>query len=338
MQEQRSRRLKVLTWHVHGSYLYYLSQTPHDFWLPTKPGRPHPFGGRTESFDFGPNVHEIDAEDVRNQQFDVILYQSAANYLEHGPAILSAEQQRLPRLFLEHDPPRQHPTDTRHWVDDPDVTVVHVTAFNRLMWDNGGNPTRVIDHGICLGDDVEYTGELPRGLVAINDLATRGRRLGNDIFARLRERLPLDLVGINSVAAGGLGEIPPQEFPRFASRYRFFFSPIRYTSLGLAVCEAMTIGLPVVALATAEIPSVIENGVNGFASNDIDELTEAMQHLLDDPGLAREIGSRGRETALRRFGIRRFINDWDAVFQNAADQTGPSRTALQGASSTRGTL
>ncbi|RPJ39612.1 MAG: glycosyltransferase family 1 protein, partial [Chloroflexi bacterium] len=33
-----SRRKRVLTWHVHGNYLYYLTQAPHDFFLPVRPG------------------------------------------------------------------------------------------------------------------------------------------------------------------------------------------------------------------------------------------------------------------------------------------------------------
>jgi NAD(P)-dependent dehydrogenase (short-subunit alcohol dehydrogenase family) len=33
------RRLRILTWHIHGSYLYYLVQGPHDFLVPVKPVR-----------------------------------------------------------------------------------------------------------------------------------------------------------------------------------------------------------------------------------------------------------------------------------------------------------
>ena len=33
----RQRRLRILTWHVHGNYLYYLTQVPHDFYLVTSP-------------------------------------------------------------------------------------------------------------------------------------------------------------------------------------------------------------------------------------------------------------------------------------------------------------
>ncbi len=53
--------------------------------------------------------------------------------------------------------------------------------------------------------------------------------------------------------AGGLGEVRHVELAAFAARYRFFFNPIRYTSLGLAVIEAMMVGMPIVALATTEM-------------------------------------------------------------------------------------
>jgi len=40
---------------------------------------------------------------------------------------------------------------------------------------------------------------------------------------------------------------------------RFFFNPIRYTSLGLAVCEAMMVGMPIIGLATTEMATTVQN-------------------------------------------------------------------------------
>src|SRR5690606_28354745 len=115
----------------------------------------------------------------------------------------------------------------------------HVTAFNALMWDCRRTPTRVIDHGVAVPDDVRYTGELPRGISAINHLATRGRRLGADVFLDLRERVPVDLVGMDAERLGGLGPVPRRELPALMARYRFYLHPVRYTSLAMALCEAM---------------------------------------------------------------------------------------------------
>src|SRR5579885_687909 len=168
--ERPMQRLRVLTWHVHGNYLYYLAQVSHELYLPVKPGRPHGYGGRSGSFPWPANVHELPAEELREQEFDCILFQARQHYLEDQFALLSAEQRRLPRIYLEHDPPREHPTDTRHPVDDPDMLLVHVTPFNALMWDNGRTPTRVIEHGVVVPAGARYQGDLDRGLVVINNL------------------------------------------------------------------------------------------------------------------------------------------------------------------------
>src|SRR5690242_7437205 len=192
------RPLRVLTWHIHGSYLYYLSQTPVEFYLPVKPDGANGYGGRGGNSLFPSNVYEVPAEEVRNLELDCILFQSRQNYLQDQYEILSPAQLKLPKIYLEHDPPREHPTDTRHLVDDPNILLVHCTNFNNLMWDSGRTPTTVIEHGVIVPPEVRYSGELARGLTVINNLKSRGRRLGADIFEQTRQQIPLDLLGINA--------------------------------------------------------------------------------------------------------------------------------------------
>lgn len=314
------RRLRVLTWHVHGSYLYYLTQAPHEFYLPVKPGRPEGYGGRGGAFAWGDNVHEVAVEDLHRHVFDVILFQSRRNYEVDQFDVLDPEQRQLPRVFLEHDPPRESPTDTRHPVDDPDIQLVHVTAFNALMWDPGRTPTRVVEHGVLVPDTAVHTGELARGIVVVNDLPRRGRRLGLDLFERVRRDVPLDLAGMNSAALGGLGDIPLAALHQSLGRYRFFFNPIRYTSLGLAVCEALMIGLPVVGFATTEMSTAVRNGINGYVDTDPDKLILHMRRLLADPDEARALSVGARRLARERFGIDRFAADWTRVFGDAVAQ------------------
>lgn len=306
--------LRILTWHIHGSYLYYLVQNRHHFYLPVKPDRPEGYGGRSGSFPWPDNVHDVPAEEVRNLEFDCVLFQSRKNYLEDQYEILSSPQQRLPRLYLEHDPPREHPTDTRHPVDDPEVLLIHVTHFNNLMWDNGRTPTQVIDHGVIVPEGIRYTGELERGITIVNGLLSRGRRLGLDVFQYVQEQVPIDLIGMQSKELGGLGEVPHSKLPDFEASYRFFFNPIRYTSLGLAVCEAMMVGLPVIGLATTEMVTAVENGVSGYVDTNPDRLVAYMQELLNDPAEARRLSEGARRYARERFNIERFCRDWDKAF------------------------
>ena len=309
-----TRPLRIFTWHVHGSYLYALSHVRHEIYVPVKPELPSGYTGRGRSFPWPANVHEVPVEEVRRQQFDCVLFQARDHYVKDQYEILSPVQQRLPSIYLEHDPPREHPTDTRHIVDDPNVLLVHVTAFNHLMWDSGRTPTRVIDHGVTVPPAVRYQGDRERGIVVVNNLYTRGRRLGADVFARVQRDIPLDLIGMGAQTMGGLGEVPPLQVAEFVARYRFFFNPIRYTSLGMAVCEAMMVGLPIIGLATTEMVTTIENGVSGYLATDVEYLIERMNELLHDPQEARRLGNNARRYARERFHIQRFVRDWENAF------------------------
>jgi hypothetical protein len=315
--------LRVLTWHVHGNYLWYLSHVPVEWVLPVRPGRPEGYGGRGQAFPWPDNVVEVPAEEVPALHLDVVLHQSHRNWLVDRHELLSEAQRELPAIVLEHDPPRASPTDTPHPVDDPDALLVHVTHFNALMWDAGRTPTRVIPHGVVVPPSARHVADLPRGIVAINDLDRRGRRLGADVFARVRTRVPLDLVGMGSERLGGLGEVHPPELPGVLGRYRFFFNPIRYTSLPLALCEAMMVGVPVVALATTEVVTAVEHGVSGFLATDEGELVTAMRHLLADADLAREMGAAAKRRAEKRFGIDRFVRDWSTTLAQVARHAPP---------------
>jgi glycosyltransferase involved in cell wall biosynthesis len=310
------RLIKIFTWHVHGSYLFYLSKNDlFEIYIPVNDERTSGYIGRATTFPFGNNVKEIHVDDIKQQTLDCIIFQTPSNYLSDQYRIFSEQQLQLPKIYLEHDPPQQVPTDTVHVVDDPSVTIVHVTHFNSLMWNNGVSPVRVIDHGVIM-PEVEYTGELERGVVVINNLDERGRRLGLDIFQRVREQIPLDLIGMGAEKLGGNGEILHPQLPYHLPRYRFFFNPIRYTSLGLAVLEAMTLGIPVVGLATTELVTVIENGKSGIIHTDIDYLIRQMKALLKDPQRARMIGEEGKKTAKARFNIARFADDWSKTVQS----------------------
>ena len=313
-----SRRLRILTWHVHGNYLYNLTQVPHDWWLVTDAERSPHHAGRAGRLPWGDNVHEVPIERVRDMDFDVVLFQSRREWDEEQQRILTAAQRALPRIVLEHDPPQEHPTNTRHWVQDRNVLLVHVTPFNALMWDNGITPAVVIEHGVKLVADARWHGSEPRGLVVVNHIERRGRRLGLDLYRAAAARVPLTLVGMGSDDADGDGEVAQPALPAVMAAHRFFFNPIRYTSLGLALIEAMLVGMPVVALATTELVTVIRNGENGFIDTRPDRLVDAMQRLIEDPHQARWLGEAARATAEERFGIGRFVDDWERVLGRVA--------------------
>jgi glycosyltransferase involved in cell wall biosynthesis len=130
--------------------------------------------------------------------------------------------------------------------------------------------------------------------------------------------VPLDLVGMDAQSAGGIGEIGNLDLAAFSARYRFFFNPIRWTSLGLAIVEAMMIGMPIIGLATTELATVIRNDDSGCVHTDINVLVEAMHRLLRDPAEARRLGEGARRVALERFHIDRFARQWTDTLREVA--------------------
>jgi glycosyltransferase involved in cell wall biosynthesis len=65
----------------------------------------------------------------------------------------------------------------------------------------------------------------------------------------------------------------------------------------MALLEAMACAVPVVASRVGGVPEMVKDGQTGFliAPGNLDELTDALDKLLGDPGLARRIGLAGRE-------------------------------------------
>jgi glycosyltransferase involved in cell wall biosynthesis len=73
----------------------------------------------------------------------------------------------------------------------------------------------------------------------------------------------------------------------------------------------MHLGMPVVALATTEAAAAVPPAA-GVVSTRPEDLAAAVRRLLDDPAEARRIGAAAREAALARYGLGRFLADWDA--------------------------
>ena len=133
-------------------------------------------------------------------------------------------------------------------------------------------------------------------------------KVNNDATATVN-----DAVASRQVAEG---EVANAALPARMAAHRFFFNPIRYTSLGLAVIEAMMVGTPVVGLATTELSSVIADGHNGLVDTRVPRLVDGMRRLLADPAEARRLGEAGRRTARERFHIDRFVADWMAALRS----------------------
>ncbi len=303
--------MRILLWHVHGSWTTAFVHGAHEYLVPVVPDRGPDGRGRAQTYAWPPNAIEVTPTEAAEAEIDVVVLQRPEELEVLAERWLGGRRpgRDLPAVFVEHSSPQGRIAEMRHpAADRSDLTLVHVTHFNRLFWDAGSTPTRVIEHGI-VDPGHHYTGELARAAVVVNEARRRGRVTGTDLLPRLNGSVPLDVFGMGSEEIGGHGDVPHGELHAEMARRRAYLHPIRWTSLGLALLEAMHLGMPIVALATTEVPEAVPAEA-GIVSNDLDVLATALKRLMDDPEEAQERGRAARAAALRRYGLARFLSDW----------------------------
>ena len=307
--------MRILLWHVHGSWTTAFVHGDHDYLIPVLPNRGTYGRGRAKTWDWPSSVVEVSPREAAEAQVDLVILQRPEELNRLAERWLGGRRpgRDVPAVYLEHSCPQGRIESMRHpAAHRTDLTVVHVTNFNALFWDTGTTPTRVIEHGV-VDPGFLYTGELERAAVTINDPQRRGRVTGTDLLCRFSSRIPLDLFGINTELLGGK-DLPQSVLHCEMARRRVYLHPFRWTSLGLSLLEAMHLGMPVIALATTEVPDAVPSDA-GVVSNNMEVLFSAVRHFMNDREEAAAVGKRGREAALTRFSLQRFLSDWDALIE-----------------------
>jgi glycosyltransferase involved in cell wall biosynthesis len=311
--------MRILLWHVHGSWTTAFVHGSHDYLIPVQPDRGPDGRGRAQTWDWPSSAVEVTEEEAAEAEIDLVVLQRPQELYGLARRWLGGRRPgvHLPAIYVEHNAPQGRIADMRHpAADREDLTLVHVTHFNDLFWDAGRTPTRVIEHGI-VDPGHRYSGELPHAAVVINEARRRGRVTGTDLLPRLNGQVPIDLFGMDAAALGGVGDPSQDELHGEMARRRVYLHPIRWTSLGLSLIEAMQLGMPVVALATTEAPDAVPPQA-GLVSTNVDALAAEVRRLVADPEDARERGLAARAGALERYGLDRFLTDWDTLMEEVA--------------------
>jgi hypothetical protein len=302
--------MRVFLWHVHGSWTTAFVQGRHEYLVPVVPDRGPDGRGRARTYPWPASVAELTPAEARDAAIDVIVLQRSSEFARAEEWLGRRPGRDLPAVFVEHNAPQGAINEMRHpMADRDDLTLVHVTHFNALFWDAGTTRTQVIEHGI-VDPGYRYTGELPHAAAVVNEARRRGRVTGTDLLPHFAAIAPVDLFGMDAAALGGIEDLPQGRLHVELARRRVYLHPIRWTSLGLALLEAMQLGMPVLALATTEVPTAVPPEA-GLVSNRIDVLQRGLRQLIGEPAMARAMGLAARRAALARHGLKRFLADWD---------------------------
>jgi outer membrane murein-binding lipoprotein Lpp len=79
----------------------------------------------------------------------------------------------------------------------------------------------------------------------------------------------------------------------------------------------MYLAMPVVVLAATEATRAVPPEA-GAISADLSELHAAVRRFARDPQAARDAGLAAREAAAARYGLKRFLRDWDQLLQEVS--------------------
>jgi len=321
--------VRILLWHVHGGWTDAFVRGDHDYLLPTTPERDGwglGRGGRP-----WPRAVEIPPAEVADAEVDVVLLQRPDELAEAERLLRRRLGRDVPAVYLEHNTPKGAVPNERHpLADRSDIPLVHVTHVNALLWDSGDAPTTVIEHGI-VDPGHRYTGQLERLGAVVNEPVRRWRVAGTDLLPRFADAAPVDVFGMRTdLLAGawgpirpdvhGAGDVPTGPMHTALAERRAYLHPMRWTSLGLSLLEAMHLGMPVVVLGMTDAFRAVPAEA-GAVSADVDALVRAAKRLIDRPDEARAAGRIAREAALARYGLQRFLADWDTVLADAVGRT-----------------
>lgn len=176
-----------------------------------------------------------------------------------------------------------------------------------------------------------WTGASAEAITIAQNMAHRAEFCNYEAFLAIAKDKPVYLYGTSNERSGDLwkGYMSYQDMKQKLRDVRAFIytgtQPACYT---LALIEAMMTGVPVVALGAEhgnsmniagdmyEVQDIIQNGVNGFVSDDIDYLRTVVDALLKDHNLAKRISENGRQTAKKLFGKEMVKNKWKALLFN----------------------
>jgi len=304
---------------VHGSWIESFVSGGHRYLIPLNAaGDAHGRGlcGRN-----WPAAQEVSLDRLREEDVDLVVLQRpeeielVERFLGRRPGI------DVPAVYVEHNAPRPYAVDAVHPLAERcDIPVVHVTDYNRLMWDTGIAPTRVITHGIADPGNL-FSPEIGAAATMINEPIRRWRTVGTDLLAKLSTHVPIDVWGIGSAelnidgrlgAVRGRGDVGHPQVLHEIARRHVYVHTARWTSLGLSLLEAMFVGMPIVAVGTTQVPMVVPADA-GVVSADVEELGSALRRYVNDPSAAAVAGKAAREYALVHFGLHRFLTDWDRL-------------------------
>ncbi len=316
--------LKILTYNWHEPYLCLLSRIGHTFLVI----EPEISNGAFRRWDVNmrpipDNVILVSEKEAIAQldegALDLVIAHNIKDLIKIYPY-------SLPKILVFHNKLTteinlgNNQTNRNDYLDSinpllTNVKKVFISESKRQDWDMKGD---VILPGLDINDYGGYSGDNPSVLRVGNLIKERDLMMGFTTSESILSGFPSITLGLNP-------NIPTSRMSRgfddLLNQYRSSRVYLHTTSnnyedgYNLALLEAMAVGMPIISINNKTSP--IEDGINGYKSDDIQNLRTCLKKLLEDQELAKSLGQNGRETVNEKFPQKKFLNLWEKSIEKA---------------------
>jgi glycosyltransferase involved in cell wall biosynthesis len=182
----------------------------------------------------------------------------------------------------------------------------------------GAREVRVVPSGVAIPDSVGPPQEPPHVLF----VGRLSEEKGILEFLEATEGMPRVIVGdgpLRDRVPEAVGFVPPGELGAYYERAAVVCCPSRREGYGVVAREAMAWGRPVVATAVGGLLDAVVDGETGVLvpPEEVALLRTAIERVLGDASLRRQLGSAARELATRDVGVtataKRLAETYDAA-------------------------
>lgn len=323
-KRKQGDKLRILTLQSRAAYDHNIAKTGHEFISISVPGHK-----MSERFAFPANFRKLP---ISNNQvelplgldFDLIIAHDRDTQFKLMKEL--STQYQLPMIVVEHNIP------PKHWTSNTLLPIkyrsgdinVFTTECQPRLWGYTESDKYIVN---TLGVDTSVftsTGATKDAhILWQGDYIQHNQEVCGLGLMRFITGFPMPLVRMRIIGDNeGVSKSPPsiEELIRCYNEATLFLNTAPNDPLPSNVLEAMSCGCPVVSIATGDISKLISNGHNGFVSNDPEELKQGCIELLGNPELAHKMGCEARMTIKKKFGLARFIDSWETIFNTALQE------------------
>lgn len=203
-------------------------------------------------------------------------------------------------------------------VYDEDVTAI-VGNCKRNFRNNNHPKQRVIYHSFVPEQYPAYSGDIAC-LVTIANAVDRRPELNIPLTEQCSHALPHIYIGAeNELTRNGIGHMKHRTIRNILKCFRaMVYTPNDVCGMSCSVGEAFITGMPVAISDFGDWSDYIINGVNGFVSNDPNELRRFLNLCLSSQKYAQEVGLKARGLAMDVFNMNTFVSRWNDLLNEVA--------------------